>query len=235
MDTFGEFWQVLNHAEDYLRGGEPRNHAQPPANPFKDSPAAVAAAGGSRRDQLDALTARVEGCRRCGLSQTRNRAVPGMGALDPLVMIVGEGPGAEEDKTGIPFVGPAGHYLDKWLAAINLDRNKNCFIGNVVKCRPPGNRDPEPAEQEACLPFLREQIALIRPRSLLTLGRCAAQALLGTTTGITRLRGRFYQFEGIPLVPTFHPSAVLRNQSLRQPVWDDLRLLRDWLQKEGLF
>ncbi len=183
-----------------------------------------------RRRRLAMLEERVRGCTRCPLHEGRMNAVPGQGVLDPQVMIIGEGPGAEEDRRGLPFVGRAGQYLDKWLEAIELDRTKNVYIGNVVKCRPPENRDPRPHESEACLPYLREQIELIRPRVILTVGRVASSILIGTSAGITRLRGRTYYYEGTPLIPTFHPSAVLRNQDLRRPVWDDLKRLRALLQ-----
>ena len=179
-----------------------------------------------RRRRLAMLEERVRSCTRCPLHEGRMNAVPGQGVLDPQVMIVGEGPGAEEDRRGLPFVGRAGQYLDKWLEAIDLERGKNVYIGNVVKCRPPGNRDPRPQESESCLPYLREQIELIRPRVILTVGRVASGILIGTSAGITRLRGRTYYYEGTPLIPTFHPSAVLRNQDLRRPVWDDLKRLR---------
>ncbi|MFW5741992.1 MAG: uracil-DNA glycosylase [Spirochaetota bacterium] len=186
-----------------------------------------------RRRRLAMLEERVRSCTRCPLHEGRMNAVPGQGVLDPQVMVVGEGPGAEEDRRGLPFVGRAGQYLDKWLEAIGLDRATNVYIGNVVKCRPPGNRDPRPHESESCLPYLREQIELIRPRVILTVGRVASGVLIGTSAGITRLRGRTYYYEGAPLIPTFHPSAVLRNQDLRRPVWDDLKRLRALVDSLG--
>lgn len=141
-------------------------------------------------------------------------------------MIIGEGPGADEDRTGRPFVGPAGQYLDKWLSAIGLDRNTNCFIGNIVKCRPPGNRDPEPAESLACRSYLDRQIALLKPKAILTVGRISSQLLIGSSEGIGRLRGNTYAYRGIPLIPTYHPSGVLRNPDYRGAVWEDLRRLQ---------
>jgi uracil-DNA glycosylase family 4 len=155
--------------------------------------------------------------------------VPGEGTSRPRVLVVGEGPGFEEDRSGRPFVGPAGRYLDKWLQAIGLDRGTNCFIANIVKCRPPGNRDPLPEESAACLPYLQRQIALLQPRAILTVGRISTQILVGRSVGIGELRGQRYTYRGIPLVATYHPSAVLRNQSLRKPVWEDLKLLRSVL------
>lgn len=182
-----------------------------------------------RRERLDELAAEIQVCDRCPLSLSRNHAVPGTGVLDPLVMIVGEGPGANEDREGLPFVGKAGQYLDKWLESIGLSRTQNVFIANIVKCRPPGNRDPMPEESDACSPFLAEQIALVRPRLILTVGRISTRLLTGTTHGITRIHGTFYHWNGIPLVPTFHPSGVLRNPAWRRPVWEDLKKVRNWL------
>ena len=144
-------------------------------------------------------------------------------------MIVGEGPGAQEDAEGEPFVGNAGQYLDKWLTAIGLSRESNVFIANIVKCRPPGNRDPKPEESDACLAYLHEQIGLVQPRLILTLGRISMRILTGTAHGITRVHGTMYHYQGIPLVPTFHPSGVLRNPAWRRPVWEDLKTVRNWL------
>jgi uracil-DNA glycosylase family 4 len=142
------------------------------------------------------------------------------------VLVVGEGPGAEEDATGRPFVGPAGQLLDRMLKAIQLERGSNCFIANVVKCRPPANRDPLPAESAACLPYLRAQIAVLRPKAILAVGRVAAQTLTGLSAGVGELRRRQLACEGIPLAVTYHPSAVLRDSSLRRPVWEDLQRLQ---------
>jgi uracil-DNA glycosylase family 4 len=146
------------------------------------------------------------------------------------VLFVGEGPGEEEDRTGRPFVGAAGQYLDKWIPAIGLQRAQ-CFIANVVKCRPPRNREPHPEEIAACLPFLRRQIHIIQPKAICCLGRIAAQTLLETTGSLGSLRGKVRSWEGIPLVVTYHPSAVLRDSSLRKPVWDDLKLLKTLLSE----
>lgn len=189
------------------------------------------------RDQrlraLEAIAAKVRDCRLCPLSLGRTNAVPGYGQLDPMVMVVGEGPGANEDAQGLPFVGAAGQYLDKWLAAIGLSRETNAFIANIVKCRPPGNRDPKPDEITSCAPYLQQQIQLVRPRLILTVGRIATRILTGVTTGITRIHGTFYEYQGYPVVATFHPSAVLRNPDWRAPVWEDLQAVRDWLVTEA--
>ena len=187
----------------------------------------------ARLHALEALAAKVRDCRLCPLSLGRTNAVPGYGPLDPLVLVVGEGPGANEDAEGEPFVGAAGQYLDKWLAAIGLSRETNAFIANIVKCRPPGNRDPKPDEIATCAPYLKRQIELIRPRLILTVGRIATRVLTGVTTGITRIHGTFYEYEGYPVVATFHPSAVLRNPGWRAPVWQDLQAVRDWLIAEA--
>lgn len=186
-------------------------------------------APGAEADSLAAIAEEVRACRACKLCEGRHHAVPGEGVTAPLVMVIGEGPGADEDSTGRPFVGRAGQLLDKMLAAINLDRNSNCFIANVVKCRPPNNRDPEVDEITACAPFLQRQLALLKPRAILTVGRVPTQALLGTTEGISRLRGRFFEYQGIPLLPTYHPSALLRDESLKRPAWEDLKQLRAFL------
>ena len=182
-----------------------------------------------RRDRLRIISAGITGCARCPLSMGRTLSVAGEGVLDPLVMFVGEGPGRDEDESGRPFVGAAGQFLDKWLLAIGLNRDTNAFITNIVKCRPPNNRDPQPEETDACTPWLLEQIALVRPRMIVTLGRISTRVLTGSTQGITRIHGTFFSWRGIPLVPTFHPSAVLRRDEWRRPVWEDLKTIRNWL------
>jgi DNA polymerase len=170
-------------------------------------------------------------CRRCGLADGRTQVVFGVGRLDADLMFVGEGPGAEEDRQGIPFVGRAGQLLTQLIEGIDLTRD-DVYIANVVKCRPPGNRDPLPAEIEACSPWLDRQLELISPRVLVTLGNFATKLLLQTKDGITKLRGREfpYQRAGIDavLIPTFHPSAVLRSggQSLAQSRSDFVRVKR---------
>ncbi len=183
-------------------------------------------------DSLEAVAREVAACEACRLAAGRSRPVPGEGAERPLVLVVGEGPGAEEDRSGRPFVGPAGQLLDRMLASIGLSRETNCHIANVVKCRPPNNRDPAPDETAACIGYLRRQAALLEPRIVLCVGRVAAQALLGTGEGIGRLRGRFLEWEGIPLLATYHPSALLRDESLKRPAWEDLKALKAFLDAE---
>ncbi|MBI9102981.1 MAG: uracil-DNA glycosylase [Spirochaetales bacterium] len=176
---------------------------------------------------LDIIASQVASCRGCRLAETRNMVVPGEGVQSrPLVLIIGEAPGGDEDQTGHPFVGKAGKYLDKWLESIGLSRNTNCFIGNIIKCRPPQNRDPQPDEISACKPYLDMQIQTLRPASILTLGRIASQILIGSEEGIGKLRGKTYSYMDIPLIPTYHPSGVLRNPEYKRDVWDDLKRLR---------
>lgn len=184
-------------------------------------------------NSLQEVYAAVSQCRACGLAATRTHTVAGEGPeeLSHLtksvdVMVIGEGPGADEDRMGRPFVGRAGQLLDKMLEAIQLSRKTNCYITNVIKCRPPGNRDPAPTECDCCEAFLHAQIQCIEPHLILVLGRIAAQRLLQTTDGIGKLRGRFFDYHGIPLMPTYHPSALLRNESLKRPAWEDLKCFR---------
>ena len=197
-----------------------------PAPAVAPAPAETPAA---RLALLQAIASEVSGCTRCALSANRKTTVPGEGSLDPPVLFIGEGPGADEDRTGRPFVGAAGQYLDTWLPPIGLERQR-CFIANVVKCRPPQNREPHPEEMTACFPYLLRQVEALRPKVICCLGRIAAQRLLGTTASLGELRGRKHQWKGIPVVVTYHPSAVLRDKaSLRKPVWEDLKLLKSIL------
>jgi uracil-DNA glycosylase family 4 len=187
---------------------------------------AVAIAAADRGSELALIAMQIASCVKCALSANRTVTVPGEGPRDVPVMFVGEAPGAEEDRTGRPFVGAAGQYLDTWLKPIGLERSK-CFIANCVKCRPPQNREPHPEEIGACLPYLERQIAAVRPKVICCLGRIAAQTLLGTSSSLGALRGKVHDRHGIPVVVTYHPSAVLRDKAgLRKPVWDDLRLLQ---------
>lgn len=174
---------------------------------------------------LEELRGLVEGCRSCALCGLgRTHVVFGEGIADhPLLMVVGEGPGADEDATGRPFVGRSGQYLDAWLSPIGISRTKNAYIANVVKCRPPQNRTPMPDEVSACLPYLERQIALVHPRLILLSGATAAHALLGRPEGVGRLRGQTFQVQGVPAVVTYHPSGVLRNPNLRMDVWHDIK------------
>jgi DNA polymerase len=184
-------------------------------------------------DSLEKIAAEIGACRRCHLCEARARATPGTGVPAPQVLVIGEGPNAEEDEAGLPFVGEAGALLDKMLSAIGLSRDKNVYLTTVVKCRPPLNREPAPEEQAACSAYLLRQVAIARPRCVLCVGRVPSQALLGTREPITRLRGRAFSFKGIPLFPTYHPSALLRDESLKRPAWEDLKRLRDYLNQNA--
>ena len=173
-----------------------------------------------------ALATDIETCVACGLCRTRNRTVPGVGAVDADWLFVGEAPGAEEDARGEPFVGQAGRLLDSMLGALAMTRSRRVFIANVLKCRPPNNRAPEPAEAAACKPYLERQIELLRPRIIVALGRSAANLLLGVDATIASLRGRVHQYQGVPLIVTYHPAYLLRNLPDKAKTWEDLVLAR---------
>lgn len=180
-----------------------------------------------------ALKGEVANCKRCGLHATRTQTVFGVG--DPLAdwMVIGEAPGAEEDRRGEPFVGAAGQLLNAMLKAIGLAREA-VYIANILKSRPPGNRDPKPEEVEACFPYLTRQIALIRPKLILAVGRIAAQNLLGTTVPLGRLRGQVHSFGelGTPLIVTYHPAYLLRSPGEKRKAWEDLKFARDFFQRQ---
>jgi DNA polymerase len=180
---------------------------------------------GSSLQTLDALSAMVASCTRCPLYSTATNPVPGEGNANAELMLVGEAPGATEDETGRPFVGAAGQLLTKILGAIDL-RREDVFICNVLKHRPPGNRNPRPEEVTACSPYLVRQIELIRPKVIIALGTFAAQTLLDTKLSIGKLRGQIHRYFGVPLIVTYHPAALLRNPSWKRPTWDDVKLAR---------
>lgn len=196
-----------------------------------ESAAAAAAPLDARRAAIaamdwDELRRAVAECTACPLHATRKQAVLGVGDVHAAWLFVGEGPGAEEDERGEPFVGQAGKLLDNMLAAIGLRRGENVYIANVVKCRPPNNRTPEPAETAACWPFLARQIALIRPKLIIALGKPAAQTLLQREVTIARVRGVLHDFSGIPLIVTYHPAYLLRNLPDKEKAWEDLCFMR---------
>ncbi len=178
-----------------------------------------------------ALKAAVAGCTRCRLHEQRTQAVFGVGDEAADWLFVGEGPGAEEDLKGEPFVGQAGKLLDNMLASIDLRRGERVYIANVVKCRPPGNRNPEPDEAQACAPYLDRQIALIAPRLIVALGKVAATRLLGREASITSLRGRLLDYQGRPLIVTYHPAYLLRNLADKAKAWEDLCFIRRTMQE----
>jgi DNA polymerase len=182
---------------------------------------------GDRAAQIQAmdwpqLRSSASGCTACALHKARKQAVFGVGDENAEWLFVGEGPGADEDQRGEPFVGQAGRLLDNMLAAIGLKRGTDVYIANVVKCRPPGNRTPEPGEARACEPYLTRQIELIRPRLIVALGKVAAQSLLGIEATLGSMRGRTHQYRGIPLIVTYHPAYLLRNLTEKAKSWQDL-------------
>jgi DNA polymerase len=194
-------------------------------------------AAGEAARELAAIRDDLGTCTRCRLCEGRTNIVFGVGNADADLMFVGEGPGADEDAQGEPFVGRAGQKLNDMIRAIGLEREQ-VYIANIVKCRPPQNRDPKPDEVAMCSPFLFRQIDAIRPRVIVTLGSPATKLLLNTSTGITRLRGNFQDFRGVPVMPTFHPAYLLRayTRENRQKVWDDLRAAKaraDELRERG--
>lgn len=172
-------------------------------------------------------------CTRCGLAPTRKNIVFGVGSPDAKIVFVGEAPGRDEDLKGEPFVGRAGQLLDKMLAAIDLSR-ETVYIANVLKCRPPDNRDPSPEEIATCRPFLEKQIDILRPWFIVTMGNHATKTLLDTKVGITALRGKFREYRGTRLLPTYHPAFLLRNAAMKRPAWEDLQLLqREYLARRA--
>ncbi|MBI4499689.1 MAG: uracil-DNA glycosylase [Gemmatimonadetes bacterium] len=174
---------------------------------------------------LGQIAERIGQCRACSLCDGRQKTVPGEGAADARLVVVGEGPGATEDETGRPFVGRAGELLTEILLAIDLPRER-VFICNVVKCRPPANRKPLPAEIAACVPYLYRQLEVVRPAVILAMGGTAAETLLNTKQPLSQLREHVHEFRGIPVVVTYHPAALLRNPHWKKPTWDDVRIAR---------
>ncbi len=184
-----------------------------------------------REENLLSIKEQVLNCKLCNLSQTRTNAVFGSGSFNSKVVIIGEAPGGEEDKQGIPFVGRAGKLLDKMLSAIKLKR-EDVFICNILKCRPPDNRNPQPDEIEACVPYLNAQLKLIDPKIIFTLGNFATKFMLKTNEGITKLRGKLYSIDNYTVLPSYHPSALLRRASLKKDAWEDLKLLKSIIDSE---
>ncbi len=177
----------------------------------------------------------VAGCTQCHLAQGRTKFVFGSGSAGAPVMVIGEAPGQEEDEQGLPFVGAAGKLLTTMLAAIGLDRSTDVFITNVLKCRPPENRNPETTETLACLPLLRRQIEIIRPKALLLLGRIAAHSLLNITDSIAKMRSKVLDYQGIPVMVIYHPAALLRTAEYKRPAWEDLQQFRKLLSTIGVY
>jgi len=209
-----------------------RAGAAPTAAPALPEPAA-AEASSEVAAEWQRLLDEVRGCTLCPLHTTRTQGVLGVGPRRADWLVIGEAPGAEEDRRGEPFVGAAGQLLDAMLRAIGLDRRSNVYIANVLKSRPPNNRDPRPEEVEACLPYLVRQIALLQPRIMLAVGRIAAQVLLGTDAPLGRLRGRVHHFgeRHTPLVVTYHPAYLLRSPAEKRKAWEDLKFARSVYQQ----
>lgn len=182
--------------------------------------------------QWDALAQAVAECRACQLCAGRRNTVFGVGDTQADWLVVGEAPGENEDLQGEPFVGPAGKLLDNMLRALGLDRHHNVYIANVLKCRPPANRNPDPQEVAQCEPFLRRQVQLLQPRIILAMGRFAVQSLLGNNEPIGKLRGRIHSYREVPVVVTYHPAYLLRNPADKARAWDDLCLALDWMGRQ---
>lgn len=181
------------------------------------------------RSSLAQIAEIIQACVKCPLGKLRQHAVPGEGAINARLLVVGEGPGQEEDVVGKPFVGRAGKYFNTWLDAIGLSREFNVYITNIVKCRPPENRNPSVEEALSCLPYLKRQIALVKPDVILCLGKVAAHFLLERNDALREMRNTVHRFGDIPVIVTYHPAAVLRNSDLRSPVWEDLKQLANVL------
>ena len=181
-----------------------------------------------RVGSLAEVDAEAQQCTKCRLAQGRNTVVFGVGDPHAQLMFIGEGPGAEEDRRGEPFVGRAGELLNKIIAAIGLAREQ-VYIANIVKCRPPGNRDPQPDEVAACRAYLEAQIDLVRPKVIVALGRIAAQSLLGNDLPLGRLRGVWHRVRGVDMRVTYHPAGLLRNPNWKRPCWEDMQVVRDRL------
>jgi uracil-DNA glycosylase family 4 len=181
----------------------------------------------TKAERLDSLRPEVLGCRACGLRDGATQVVFGEGHPEARIVFVGEGPGADEDKQGRPFVGRAGQLLDRMIAAMGMSRFQDVYILNVVKCRPPGNRTPTPEEWDACHPHLERQLEILDPVIVVLLGSTALKALLGPTLRITQMRGQWIERQGRWWMPTYHPAALLRNPSLKRETWDDLKRVVD--------
>lgn len=187
-----------------------------------------------KREALKKLFFEFKECHACPLGSTRKRLVFGAGTADASLLVIGEAPGADEDAQGLPFVGKAGQLLSDMLKAIHLDRKKDTFITNILKCRPPRNRDPESSEILACMPVLKRQIEIIEPKAILLLGRIAAHSLLQRVESIGKLRAEAHSYNGVPVVVTYHPAALLRQEQYKRQAWEDLQKLEKILRERGV-
>jgi uracil-DNA glycosylase len=207
-----------------------RSHS-PPVAERREPPSADDRLGRIATLTWDEFAADVDACVACGLCRSRRKSVPGVGDTRAEWLFVGEAPGAEEDAKGEPFVGQAGRLLDNMLAALGLSRGNRVYIANLLKCRPPNNRTPEPLEVNACRPYLDRQIELLEPKLIVALGKSAATALLNVDASIASLRGRVHRYRGVPLIVTYHPAYLLRNLPDKAKAWEDLLLARrTWSQ-----
>lgn len=197
---------------------------------LKDNVAVVTPGKASGAGKIESVAAEVKSCELCGLAKTRTNTVFGVGDVNARLMFIGEAPGRDEDLKGEPFVGRAGALLTRMIKGMGYER-EDVYIANIIKCRPPNNRKPEPGEVDNCEPYLKRQINIIKPEVICALGAVAAQTLLKTKTPISKLRGEFYQYEGAPLMPTFHPAYLLRYESAKTEAWSDLKMI---LKKLGL-
>ncbi|MDA3960024.1 MAG: uracil-DNA glycosylase [Planctomycetota bacterium] len=214
------------------RGADEAPAVASPAPSVKPHPVADIPSTVHGAEVLAAIVERISACERCGLCAKRTKVVPGEGAAQPDILFIGEGPGADEDRQGRPFVGAAGQLLDRMIVAMGYAREQ-VYIANVVKCRPPGNRAPEPGEVADCLPYLERQIEALQPKVICTLGNTPLRALSGNPqAGITRLRGKPFEYRGYTVIPTFHPSYLLRNDAGKKPCWEDLKAVLAFLGKE---
>ncbi|MFO8059956.1 MAG: uracil-DNA glycosylase [Bacillota bacterium] len=210
---------------DFVAGGEQEEETLTPwASFWKEA--------GEEQETLESLGVRVSVCRKCSLRSGCRQVVFGEGDPEAELMFVGEAPGADEDRLGRPFVGRAGQLLNRILEACGLSREK-VYITNIVKCRPQGNRTPTPDERETCIPYLRTQVRLIRPRIIVTLGAAATQGLIDPRAKITRMRGTWQNWQGIKVMPTFHPAALLRDPGKKAPTWQDMKLVMAELEGDG--
>jgi DNA polymerase len=240
-DDLAVLYRALSTMEDALADGyhsrrpipvfAPLQHQQPqPAQDTADQ-AGITRGGTARKilpldpAGLATLNQELVRCRACRLATTRKQVVPGTGSAGAALLVLGEYP-SDDETPGLPFARDAGLLMARMLAAIGLDRTRDCFETTAVKCRPPMDRDPSPDELASCLPFLERQLMMVQPKAILAFGRISAQILLGSREALPRLRGRVHQWRGIPLVATYHPGTILKDESLKRPAWEDLKLLK---------